>query len=262
MALNQLPSIPSYYSPVQGSAVGAGPQSYASLAAAAEAERRMMMQRQADRQNAVMAGYGQQIANNRLLGDQAYNTLAGNYDQVTADAAATRERNMGRVNAYGASMRNDLAVQNQRALAAASQAAIKRGLGNTTIQDSLVRGQNFDNTRQMMSLEDQLLQNRIATDSQLSGVYQSALQNRAGALNSQFNQNIGTENQLNSQRLGYLGGIQDDTQGFDRVSNLYNQLWQMQNTNNQAELDRQARNPSQSLRSPVRLGMPRRSGWL
>jgi len=243
MALSQLPAVTAYYSPAQTIApIGANP-SYVTLANAAQAERANMAQRAADRQNAVLGGYQQMIGNNRMLGDRAYQTLQGNYDALTADAKATRERNLARVDQYGNSMRQDLAIAGQQAMAKARQSAIQRGLGGTTILDSLARGQQFDNQRQQLALEDQLLQNRIATDSNLSATYQSALGNRAQALNNQANQNIGTENQLGNARLGYLGSIQDDTQGFDRVSGLYQSLWQAQDAAQQAELDRQARNP-------------------
>lgn len=258
MALSALPQLGTYYSPAQAVApIGANPN-YMTLANAAQAERQNLAQRAADRQNAVLSGYGQQIMNNRALGDQAYNTLAANYDQLVSDASATRDRNMARVDQYGQSLRQDLALKNKAALAAASQSAIGRGLGNTTIQDSLVRGQNFDNTRQLMSLEDSLLQNRIATDSNLSATYQAALGNRAGALNQQANQNIGNENQLTSQRLGYLGSIQDDPSGFDRVSGLYQNLWQAQDAAYQAEQDRLSRLPGYGQpQTNVVLGRPR-----
>lgn len=243
-----------YRSPVQTTAIqqpSVGPygapatmaQSYNSLALAADRERQAQMQRAAGRQNAVIGGYEQQMANSQMMGNQAFQQLAANYDQLTADAAATRERNMGRIDQYGNSMRQDLDIKNRQALAAAQQSAIKRGLGNTTITDSLMRGQNFDNTRQQLSLEDQLLQNRIATDSQLSGVYQGALQNRAQGLNAQLNQNIANDNNLAGQKLGYIGGIQEDTQGFQTVADLYTQLYQMENANAQAQLDREERNP-------------------
>lgn len=235
---------------------------YAGLAAAADTERIAQAQRAAERQAATMAGYEQQIASSAQRGDQGYQQLASNYDQIAADAAATRARNMERIDQYGNSMRQDLDIKNKQALAAAAQSAIKRGLGNTTIQDSLVRGQNFDNTRQRLSLEDQLLQNRIATDSQLSGAYQGVMQNRANSLNSQWNQNIQNDNQLAGQKLGYLGSIQENMDGFNSVANLYTQLWQMENANQQALLDRIARNPEQyqAPRTGVRLGMPRRAG--
>ena len=120
---------------------------------------------------------------------------------------------------------------------------------------------NFDNQRQRLTLEDQLLNNRIATDSNLSGVYQQALANRAGALANQRNANIGTENQLNSNRLGYLGSIQDDTQGFDRVSNLYTQMWQAEDAAYQADQNRRAQNPGlYQQATPYVLGRPR-TAW-
>lgn len=215
-----------------------GGEQYAVLAAQAEQERLRQLAAAQARQAAVTSGYDQQIAASRQMGNQAYQTLAGNYDAVTADALATRQRNMARVDQYGASMRQDLDIQNRQRLAAAGQSAIQRGLGNTTIYDSLRRGQNFDNTRQQLALEDQLLQNRISTDSNLSGVYQGALQNRAQGLNQQFNQNISNDNQLADRKLGYLGGIQENMDAFNSVANLYSQGYQMQNANNQAALNR------------------------
>lgn len=262
----QLGALPGYISPVQTSSFsvptgvsGAAPAysrnnphgliggasvlgSYASLAAQANQDRQASMQRAADRQNAVIAGYDQQIGNSRQLGDQGYNILAGNYDALSADAAATRDRNMARIDQYGNSMRSDLNIANQQALSKASQSAIQRGLGNTTIQDSMVRGQNFDNTRQRLSLEDQLLQNRISTDASLSDAYQSTLLNKATGLASQWNQNMSNENQLTSNRLGYIGGIQDDKQ-FSDIANIYSQGLQMENANQQASYDRAAANP-------------------
>lgn len=210
---------------------------YAALASAADSERAANLQRAADRQNAVIGGYDQQILNSRAMGQQGYDNLDANYAAITGDALTTRDRNMKRVDEYGNSMRSDLAIKNQQALAAASQSAIKRGLGNTTIQDSLVRGQNFDNTRQLMSLEDQLLQNRISTDASLSANYQNALTDRAKNLASQWNANTANENQLATGRLGYIGNIQDD-KGYIDIANIYSQGLQQENANQQAGYDR------------------------
>jgi hypothetical protein len=170
----------------------------------------------------VDGGYARQIEKSEKLGQQGFNMLAANYGQMTADADATRSRNMARIDQYGKSLRSDLDIKNKQALAAASQSAIKRGLGNMTIQDSLVRGQNFDNNRQMMSLEDQLLKNQISTDADLSKTYQSALQARAQALASQWNTNIQNDNSLVGSSLGYQQSMQE-----------------MFNQNQQRELDRQ-----------------------
>lgn len=252
MALYQ--PLPGYNATAGNNAITPIPQgfgytmNYDALAQGANKERLAMAQRDAMRQNAVIGGYDQQMLNSRAAGNQAYQTLAGNYDQIAADAQATRERNMGRIDQYGQSMRQDLNIKSQQAMAAANQSAIQRGLGNTTILNSLQRGAAFDNTRQQLSLEDQLLQNRIATDSSLSNAYQGVLQNRAQGLNSQANQNIGTDNQLAQNRLGYIGGIQENMDGFNTVANLYSQGLQMQNQNEQARLEREARNPVQQGR--------------
>lgn len=264
---NNVPALPAYNPTAQASAVvpvaqGFGTvMNYDALARGADVERQAISKRDAARQQAVIGGYDQQMLNSRAAGNQAYQTLAGNYDAIAADAAATRARNMGRIDQYGNSMRQDLAIKNQQALAAANQSAIKRGLGNTTITDSLARGVNFDNQRQVMSLEDQLLQNRIATDSSLSNTYQGVLQNRAQGLNSQANQNIGYDNQLAQNRLGYIGGIQENMDGFRTVADLYSQQLQMQNQNEQAEINRKAQNPYWGVNnSGVRLGVVRRLG--
>lgn len=223
--------------PVQSSVMGG--MNYAALAQMAAADRQQSMQRAAAREATVTGGYNSQIATSLARGQQGYDRLNADYSPITADALATRERNMARVDQYGNSLRSDLDIKNRQALAAASQSAIKRGLGNTTIQDSLVRGQNFDNNRQMMTLEDQLLQNRISTDSNLSKTYQDTLQARAQGLASQWNQNTANDNSLASSRLGYIGGIQEND-NFSDITNLYAQGLAQDNANRQAELDRQA----------------------
>lgn len=253
--MSNLGALPAYSPPVQSYVMPAAPQqvsfgdrrkgitapasNYTSLAASAAQAQAAAAQRAQQQQTAVISGYDQQIANSRMLGDQGYQTAATNYDAVAADAAATRERNMGRIDQYGASMRQDLDIKNRQAMAAAGQSAIKRGLGNTTIYDSLQRGQQFDNTRQQLSLEDQLLQNKISTDSNLSNSYQTALQNRAQGLASQWNANMNNENQLTGQRLNYIGNIQDNSLDWFRTSaDLYGQQLQMDNANQQAALNR------------------------
>jgi hypothetical protein len=248
----QLPTLPAY-TPTPQTMMQLQPNAdYTTLAMASQQSGQQLMDRAAARQAAVMAGYQQQIANSRTMGEQAYRQLQGGQNQVVSDAEATRMRNMGRIDQYGQSMRGDLAAQSQAAMSAARYAAIKRGLGNTTISDSLMRGQQFDNQRQQMALEDQLLANRISTDAQLSNAYQAALSNRAQSLNAQRNQNIGMENQLFGQRLGYISSIQDDTQSFDRTANLFGLQQQML----EAERNRIANNPvyAASLNPPPAWG--------
>jgi len=215
--------------------VGGG---YAELGAAAIADRDGVRARAEARQRDVTGGYDAQIARSRAAGEEGYARFSNDYKAITADAVAARERNMARVDQYGASMRDDLNRKNTQNLVTASQSAIQRGLGNTTIYDSLRRGANFDNTRQLMSLEDQLLQNRITTDSNLSKTYQDTLQSRAQGLASQWNQNMQNDNQLVGNKLGYIGSIQEPDNYRD-VSNIYMQGLQEQNANQQAVYDRE-----------------------
>jgi hypothetical protein len=229
---------PSAVQPSYGGGGGGVNSSYALLAEGLATERAASLAAAKKRESDVTSGYNAQIAKSSQLGKEGYDKLDANYAQVLADAAATRDRNLERVDEYGNSMRSDLDIKNQQALAAASQSAIRRGLGNTTIQDSLVRGQNFDNTRQLLSLEDQLLQNRIATDSSLSGAYQNVMTNRAKDLAAQWNSNTQNDNQLASNKLSYVGGIQED-RGYIDIANVLSQGIQMENANRQAAYDRQ-----------------------
>lgn len=143
-------------------------------------------QENAQRGQAILSGYSQRIANNRNLADQQ----------------------MGYVDAYGASQRRALNEQKTQQLAASRQSALRRGLGNTTIQDSLDRGVNADYSRANMQLEDQLLQNRL----------------------NQNQTNIGLENQLTGDRLGFLASIENPYPSLADISNLYLQSGVLQET--------------------------------
>lgn len=140
----------------------------------------------AQRGQAILSGYGQRIANNRGFADQQ----------------------MGMIDSYGNSQRLALDQQRQAQMANARQSAMSRGLGNTTIQDSLNRGVNADYARNQLGLTDQLLQNRL----------------------NQNQTNIGTENQLTGDRLQFLGAIQNPYPTLADISNLYLQSGVLQET--------------------------------
>lgn len=215
---------PSYVTPVPGSAFGTNfTGGIPEIGAAADRERQESARRNAERSNSIISGYDQQIGNSQRMSDADYQQSQNDYAGITADANATRARNMGRIDQYGQAARSDLNIKNKQALAAASQSAISRGLGNTTIRDSLQRGQNFDNSRQMMNLEDQLLQNRISTDSNLSNSYQNTLQTRAQFLQNQRAQKLANEQALRGRQLQFIEGINDEGPSFNDVSNYYMQ---------------------------------------
>lgn len=140
-------------------------QSLSTFANQTLAENQAGVARNEDRNRTILGGYGQRLANSRMVADQ----------------------NQAMVDQFGNSQRQFIEDQNTRNLAAASTSANRRGLGNTTIRDSLERGVNADFYRANLGLEDQLLGNRLNVS----------------------NQNIGRENEMTDQRLQYLANIED-----------------------------------------------------
>ncbi len=136
------------------------------LAERARQEAAAGRQENRERGNAILAGYDQNIANNRAMSDRILAMNAG----------------------YGDSMRQQLSNDYASRLASSNQFAIRRGLGNTTIRDSLNRGVTSAYDLSRMQLGDQLTQRNI-------GLTTDAL---------------GRENQGVAQRLGFLGSVQND----------------------------------------------------
>jgi len=136
------------------------------LAERARQEAAAGRQENRERGDAILAGYDQALANNRAMSDRI---------------AAMND-------GYGASMQQQLANDYASRLAQSNQSAMRRGLGNTTIRDSLNRGVTSAYDLARMQLGDQLTQRRIglATDA------------------------MGRENQSAYGRLGFLTGIQND----------------------------------------------------
>jgi hypothetical protein len=167
---------------------------YTSAAAQAAATQGWQAQQEAllktaenrNRGNTILAGYDQNIANNRGISDQM---LAMNQG-------------------YGASMRQQLDNDYRAALAQSNQSAIRRGLGNTTIRDSLNRGVTSNYNLSRMQLGDQLTQRNIGL----------------------LGEGIGRENQGNAQRLGFLSSIQNDYPTSADIGNYYLQAPVLQET--------------------------------
>lgn len=130
----------------------------------------------AARGTAILAGMDQRIANNR----------------AAADAS------QGYADAYGHDQRRSLNDFFRQSSAQARQAALRRGLGNSTIQSALDRGVNADYARNQLQLEDSLLQNRIGI----------------------LNQNRQYENQLTGDRLGFLASIENPYPTYADISNF------------------------------------------
>lgn len=140
----------------------------------------------AARGTAILAGMDQRIANNRSAADAS----------------------QGYADAYGDSQRRDLNDFYKQNLARARQATLRRGLGNTTIQNNLDRGVNADYARSNMQLEDSLLQNRLGI----------------------LSQNRQLENQLTGDRLSFLASIENPYPTYADVSNYGLQAGVLQET--------------------------------
>lgn len=204
------------------------------------------------RRDAALAGYDQRISTGRALMDAyqpqfyaeqaaALSDLSGGYGTAQAGMLDRYNRNMATVNQFGASQRSDLEQKRQQQLSAANQAAVRRGLGNSTVGLNLTRGVNSDFNRAGLDLEDRLLQNRMQTDATLSGDYlnsliaggvaTSGLRERQNQYGTQLQQaNLGREGQLTGDRLGFLAGYTDEYPTLADISNLYLQSGVLEET--------------------------------
>jgi hypothetical protein len=222
------------------------------MAQAFAEDRTAGINRNLGRRNTALAGYDQRIATNRALMDayqpqfdseqQAARTdLSGGFSAGQTGLMDRYNRNMGYVNAYGDSQRSDLEQKRAQQLAAANQAAVRRGLGNSTIALNLTRGVNSDFNRAGLDLEDRLLQNRMQTDQALSGDYlnsliaggtaMSGLRERQNQYGTQLQQaNLGREGQMTGDRLGFLAGYTDEYPTLADISNLYLQSGVLEET--------------------------------
>jgi hypothetical protein len=207
------------------------------------ADRQAGIQRNLGRRDAALAGYDQRIANNRQMMDAyqpqfdaqqaaARQSLGDAYGTAQAGYQDRYNRNMAMVNQYGDSQRSDLNQKYQQQLGQANQAAIRSGLGNSTIGMNLNRGVTSDYNRNNLALNDSLLQNRLRTDQTLSGDYlnsmiaggsaMSGLQNQQNQYGTQLQQaNLSRENQMTGDRLGFLAGYTDEYPTLADISNLY-----------------------------------------
>ena len=138
----------------------------ARIAEQARQERLFGQAENRNRGNTILAGYDQNLANNRGISDRMIAENEG----------------------YGDSMRRQLYNDYKARGDASRQSAIRRGLGNTTITNSLQRGIDNQYDLASMQLGDQLTQRKIGL----------------------LGEGIGRENQGSAQRLGFLNSIQND----------------------------------------------------
>lgn len=222
------------------------------MAGAMAADRQAGIARNVARRNVAMSGYDQRLADNRGMMDafqpqfdasqaaSLYDMQTG-YGQAQAGFLDRYSRGMADVNAFGNSQRSDLSQKYEQQLAQANQAAMRRGLGNTTVAGAMNRGVTSDYNRNSLALEDQLLQRRQATDQQLSGDYLQSLMGGATAVSGLRNANLqnatqlqqanlGRDAALSGDRLQFLASYTDEYPTLADISNLYLQSGVLEET--------------------------------
>jgi len=187
-------------------------------------ERQAGINRNAAREQTILQGYEQRIGNNRSLYDTTSAAEDASMNAVSDAALDTRTRGLNRIDQLmGENGYEALKLERDRvaANAKAKQSAIKRGLANTTITNSLERGVDADYQLNRLALRDRQLQNALQTDSALSAQYQNALAATAGAQRSRNSEFINREGTLTGDRLGFLSSIQDEYPTLTDVYELY-----------------------------------------
>lgn len=156
----------------------------------------------------IAAAYGGAYNNALAMNQSNYNNILSGYQQLVGNSSTAQSaisagygdlynNVLGQIsNSFGANAQQINTAANQQ-LSQGSQQLIDRGLGNTTVQQSLNRGVNTD-------LQRQLLGNTNA-QAQMTGSYMSQLGTQQ--LQSQ-QQGLNNTNQLAENQLGFMNSVQ------------------------------------------------------
>lgn len=167
--------------------------------------------------NAILQGTQTGYQNLRGQLDQQYGDIYGKFQNLYGDVlgriAGTNQTNMQDINtAYNAQAGNT------------TQSLISRGLGNSTVLDSMQRGVEADRQRALTASQNQF--------TQLGAGYASAIGGQG--LQSQ-QQGAQTQANLGSQQLQFLGS----TQAPYPNAGMYSQMAQMYGAQQEADKNRQ-----------------------
>lgn len=162
----------------------------------------------------IMGGYQQTIQNQT----SAQDALAGGYTQL-------HDSVLGQIQGIDTSQRQQIADDYTAAKGRSLQSAVTRGLGNTTVSDSMQRGLDFDKAKADIALSNQT--------SGLLASYQSQL-GQAG-LRSREQSYAANTGQAN-QQLGFMNSVMAAYPKGSEYANLYAQQGQW----DQANADRKA----------------------
>jgi hypothetical protein len=180
---------------------------------------------------AYAAGYGAiadfngQGYGNILKGFQdTAQQMQGEQQQINSGYGALRQDVRDQLAGYGRSAENDLNAQYAQAQGAAGQSLVSRGLGNSTIADSVQRGLGYDRARAGIDLGDRLTAQRVGFDASL-GQAGLGFQERASGANAGLAQ----------QQLGWMNSVSAPYPNAGLFSQLAGQYGAM----GQADKDRQ-----------------------
>lgn len=162
----------------------------------------------------ILGGYQQTMANQ--VGAQA--NIAGGYGQLYNNV-------LGGISNIGASQGQAIEDVYAQQKGQAQQSLTSRGLGNTTVSDSVQRGLGLDKSKAQIALANQMAQTTAGYQSQL-GLAGLGYGNMANM------QNTGQAN----QQLGWMNSVQAQYPN----AQSYNQLAQMSGQAQQANADRAA----------------------
>lgn len=182
--------------------------------------------------NAYQTSYNSALSQNQAM----YNNILQGYQQTMAkqtsaqDAIAGGYTNLynnvlGGIQGIGESQKQNIQDVYAQQKGATAQSLISRGLGNTTVSDTMQRGLGLDEQKAQIALANQI--------AQLTAGYQSSLGlaglNQANTANMQ---NTG----LAGQQLNWMNSV---TAQYPNTA-AYNQLAQMSGAASQADRDRAA----------------------
>lgn len=137
--------------------------------------------------NNILAGYQQTLGNQV----QAQNQISQGYNQLASDVRGT-------IAGVGGAQQQAINDQYAQAAGQATQDLVNRGLGNTTVQSSVLRGYGLDRAKAQVALGDQMAQLQAGYQSQL-GLAGLNYQNQAAMqATGQANQQLGWMNSVNA----------------------------------------------------------------
>lgn len=147
-------------------------------------------------------GGGTGMANNLIssmqtAGDQQKNDSLAQYKALLAAVANTRKGVEGQFDQLGQSGLNDINMQQQKALGGLNQNLVSRGLGNTTIANSMTNGINRNATMERQNLQSGIAGQKIGSLMGLGQMQGDAILSR---------QNVGPDMGMYLQLISQLAG--------------------------------------------------------